>query len=74
MNIAQRFHKLRIISDVEIVVSLLPEMLFPTQAKGGLEWATHFLGATGKRPHPDEKRINVVLSVRQSSARHKPKE
>src|SRR5439155_14070116 len=29
MNIAQLFHKLRVISNVEIVVPLLPEMLFP---------------------------------------------
>src|SRR5258708_12017191 len=42
MNIAQLLHKLRVISNVEIVVPLLPEMLFPTRAKSGLEWATHF--------------------------------
>jgi hypothetical protein len=40
MNIAQLFHKLRLISNVEIVVPLFPEMLTPTQAKTGLEWAT----------------------------------
>src|SRR6266496_4248031 len=42
MNIAQLLHKLWVIPNVEIVVPLLPEMLFPTQAKIGLEWATHF--------------------------------
>ena len=42
MNVAQLLYKLRVISNVEIVVPLLPEMLFPTQAKIGLEWATHF--------------------------------
>ena len=40
MNIAQLFHKLRIVSNIEIVVPFLPEMLSPTQAKTGLEWAT----------------------------------
>jgi hypothetical protein len=40
MNIAQLLHELRVISNVEIVGPLLPEMLFPTQAKSGLEWAT----------------------------------
>jgi hypothetical protein len=38
MNIAQLFRKLRVIANVETVVSLLPEMLFPTQANTGLEW------------------------------------
>jgi hypothetical protein len=42
MNMAQLFHKTAGNSNVEIVVRLLPEMLFPTQAKRGLEWATHF--------------------------------
>jgi len=42
MDIAQLLHELRVIANVEIVVSLLPEMLFPTQANTGLEWATHF--------------------------------
>jgi hypothetical protein len=41
MDIAQLLHKLRVIANVEIVVPLLPEMLFPTQAKTRLEWATH---------------------------------
>jgi hypothetical protein len=41
MNIAQLFHKLRVISNIEIVISLLPEMLIPTQAKTGLEGATY---------------------------------
>ena len=40
MNVVQLLYKLRVISNVEIEVSLLPEMLFPTQAKSGLEWAT----------------------------------
>jgi hypothetical protein len=40
MNVAKLLHKLRVISSVEIVGSLLPEMLFPTQAKCGLEWVT----------------------------------
>ena len=31
MNIAQLFHKLRVISNIEIVVSALPEMLIPTR-------------------------------------------
>ena len=39
MNVAQLFHKLRVISNVEIVVALLPEMLrCPTQAWFWLEW------------------------------------
>jgi hypothetical protein len=28
------------VSNVEIVIVLLPEVLLPTQAKSGLEWAT----------------------------------
>jgi len=40
MNVAEFFHKLWVVSNVEIVIALLPEVLFPTQAKGGLEWAT----------------------------------
>jgi hypothetical protein len=43
MNIAQLFRKLRVIANVETVVSLLPEMLFPTQANTGLEWITRRL-------------------------------
>jgi|GEM_PF-4163622 len=42
MNIAQLLHKLRVVANVEILVLLLPEMLFTTQAKTWLEWATHF--------------------------------
>ena len=39
MNIAQLFHKLRVISNVEVVVPLLPEMIgCPTQAWFWLEW------------------------------------
>jgi hypothetical protein len=40
MNVAEFFHKLWVVSNVEIIIALLPEVLFPTQAKGGLEWAT----------------------------------
>jgi hypothetical protein len=42
MNIAQLLHKLRVISNVEIVVPLLPEMLggWPTQARFWLEWGS----------------------------------
>ena len=46
MNIAQLFHKLRVISNIEIVISLLPEMLLPTQAKTGHEWATYVCNQT----------------------------
>jgi hypothetical protein len=38
MNVAQHFHKPRVITNIEIVISPLPEMLFPNQAKRGLEW------------------------------------
>ncbi len=39
MNVAQLFHKLRIISNIEIVIPLLPEMLgCPIQACFWLEW------------------------------------
>src|SRR6185369_4255067 len=40
VDVAQLFHNLRVIPNVEIVVALLPEMIgYPTQAKSGLEWA-----------------------------------
>ena len=41
MNVAELLHKLRVITNVEIVVSLLPEMLgdgWPIQARFWLEW------------------------------------
>jgi hypothetical protein len=47
MDIAQLLHELRVISNVEIVVSLLPEMMFPTQAKSGLEWTTRRIAIAG---------------------------
>jgi hypothetical protein len=43
MNVTQLFDKLRVISNVEIVVSLLPASNIATQAKSGLEWATRRL-------------------------------
>ena len=43
MDVTQLLDKLLVIADVEIVVTLLPEMLSPTQANTGLEWATVLL-------------------------------
>jgi hypothetical protein len=42
MNIAQLLHKLRVISNIEIVVPLLPEMLCgcPIPARFWLEWGS----------------------------------
>jgi len=48
MDVAELLHELAIVADVEIVVTLLPEMLgrvvthakVPTQAKRRLEWGT----------------------------------
>src|SRR5260221_618448 len=47
MNVAQLLHKLRIISNIEIVMPLLPEMLgCPIQACFWLEWVI-----TNQTPH-----------------------
>jgi hypothetical protein len=52
VNVAQLLHKLRVITNIEIVVPLLPEMLrianlsdgWPIQARRWLEW-----GSSGER-------------------------
>jgi hypothetical protein len=46
MDVTEFLDKLGIVPDVEIVITLLPEMVgkFPTQAKTGLEWGTHKTG------------------------------
>ena len=42
MDVTEFLHKLGMVADVEIVITLLPEMVgkFPTQANTGLEWGT----------------------------------
>ena len=51
MDVTEFLHKLAIVADVEIVITLLPEMLgnVPTQAKRRLEWATR-LGTHDQAP------------------------
>ncbi len=61
MNIAQLFHKLRVISNIEIVISLLPEMLFPTQAKrSGIKSSGQPMFAIKRRDTPCFKRLQRI--------------